>query len=155
MYGCIHGIWNLPGQRLNLSHNCSNSKYFRPLHGAGTWASIATWAPPVGFLTHCTTAGIPSLFLKWKKGTYSLCIQTPIATYSTQNEYNNNNNKSFSKLSCSEFQLWLSRLKTWLASMRMQIRSLVLLRELSIWHYHKLWHRSQIWLGFIVTVAVP
>ena len=38
-----------------------------------------------------------------------------------------------------EFSLWLSRLRTWLVSMRMHVQSLTLLTGLRIWHCHKLW----------------
>ena len=44
--------------------------------------------------------------------------------------------------------------RIWLASMRMQIRSLALLRWLRIWHCHGLWCRPQMWLGSDVAVAV-
>ena len=38
-----------------------NTRYFKPLHlaGDGTWATAATWAAAVGFLTHAATAGTP------------------------------------------------------------------------------------------------
>ena len=38
-----------------------------------------------------------------------------------------------------EFLLWLSGLRTWPESMRMQVRPLVLLSGLRIWCYHELW----------------
>ena len=36
----------------------------------------------------------------------------------------------------------------------MQVQSLALLSELSIWLCHKLWRRSQMWLGSGVAMAV-
>ena len=42
----------------------------------------------------------------------------------------------------------------WLASTRTQVRSLALLSGLRIWHCHEPWHRSQMWLGSHVAVAV-
>ena len=54
----------------------------------------------------------------------------------------------------SEFPLWLSGLRTQLVSMRMQVQSLALFNGLRIWSCHKLWHRSQIWRGSSIAVAV-
>ena len=53
-----------------------------------------------------------------------------------------------------EFPLWLSRLRTQLVSVRMQVGSLALLRGLRIWHCRRLWGRSQLCLGSGVAVAV-
>ena len=44
-----------------------------------------------------------------------------------------------------EFPLWLSRLRTWLISMRIWVQSLASLSGLGIWHCHKLWYKSWIW----------
>ena len=52
-----------------------------------------------------------------------------------------------------EFPLLLSRLRTLLVSTRMQIRSLASLSRLRILCCHKLWHRSQRWLGSHIAVA--
>ena len=46
-----------------------------------------------------------------------------------------------------EFPLWLSRLRTWLVSMRMWVWSLASLSELRIWCCHELWYRWQTRLG--------
>ena len=46
-----------------------------------------------------------------------------------------------------EFPLWLSRLRTQLVSMRMQVQALALLSGFRIWHYHKLWCRSSYCVG--------
>ena len=53
-----------------------------------------------------------------------------------------------------EFPLWLSRLRTWLVSMRMWSRSLASLSGLRIWNCHELQCRSQRQLGSGVAVAV-
>ena len=53
-----------------------------------------------------------------------------------------------------EFSLWLSRLRTQLVSMRIQVRSLALFRGLQTWCCHALWCRSQTQLGSRITVAV-
>ena len=50
--------------------------------------------------------------------------------------------------------MWLSRLRTRLASLRMQVQSLALLSALRIWHCFKLWCRSQMQLGSCIAVAV-
>ena len=58
-YGYTHGIWKMPGQRLNpscscnLCHSCSTG----PLHWPGnqTCTFTATQAGVVGFLTYCAT----------------------------------------------------------------------------------------------------
>ena len=42
-----------------------------------------------------------------------------------------------------EFPLWLSRLRTRLVSMRVQVQSLALPSGLRIQHCHELWCRSQ------------
>ena len=49
--------------------------------------------------------------------------------------------KSFLKICIREFLLWLSRLGTWLVSMRIQIWSLALLSGSRIWCCGDLWHR--------------
>ena len=64
-----HSMWRFPGQELNLScscnlwHSCSNARSFNLLHQAWdqTHTSVATGTTTVGFLTHCTTVGTPSL----------------------------------------------------------------------------------------------
>ena len=48
-----------------------------------------------------------------------------------------------------EFLLWLSRLQTQLASMKVQVLAL-----LRIWHCCELWCRSKSWLGFRIAMAV-
>ena len=45
-----------------------------------------------------------------------------------------------------ELSLWLSRLRTQLVSMRIQVRSLALLSGIRIWHCCRVRHRSQMWL---------
>ena len=63
-YGCTCGIWKFLGQGLNpshscdLSHSCGNIRSFL-IHctGYGPLASSVTQAAPVGFLSHCVTAG--------------------------------------------------------------------------------------------------
>ena len=55
---------------------------------------------------------------------------------------------------CLKIPLWLSRLRTWLLSMRMRVQSLASHSGLRIWRYCKLWLRSQIWLRSGVAVAV-
>ena len=52
-----------------------------------------------------------------------------------------------------EFPLWLSRLKTWLVSMRMQVWSLASLSELRIWYCHELWCRLQTQFGSGIAVV--
>ena len=52
------------------------------------------------------------------------------------------------------FPLWLCGLQTQLESMRMQLQSLASLNGLGFWCWCKLWHRSQMWLGSRVAVAV-
>ena len=47
----------------------------------------------------------------------------------------------------AEFPLWLSRLRTRLVYMRMQVQYVASFNELRIWQCHKLWGRSQMWLG--------
>ena len=58
--------------------------------------------------------------------------------------------------SAGEYLLWLSRLRTQLVFMRIQIRSLVSLNGLRIQCCRELWHRSKMWLrpGVAVPVAV-
>ena len=46
-----------------------------------------------------------------------------------------------------EFPLWLSRLRTQLVSMRMQVRSLASLSGLRIQHCHELLYSSKTWLS--------
>ena len=58
------------------------------------------------------------------------------------------------KWQTQEFLMWLSRLRTWLVAMRMQVPSLASLSGLRIWHCHELWCRSQMRLGSGVAVAV-
>ena len=41
-----------------------------------------------------------------------------------------------------------------LGTMRLRVRSLASLSELSIWHYYEVWCRSKTWLGSYVAVAV-
>ena len=53
-----------------------------------------------------------------------------------------------------EFPLWLRRLRTWLVSVRMWVRSLASLSGLRIHHCHKLQCRWQMWLRSFITVAV-
>ena len=53
-----------------------------------------------------------------------------------------------------EFPLWLSRIRTLLVSIRMQIWSLALLSGLRIWHSCKPRCRSQLQLGSGVAVAL-
>ena len=53
-----------------------------------------------------------------------------------------------------EFQLWLSRLRTQLVSMRIQVQSLASDSGLRIWCYHEPWCSSQMWLRSSVTVAL-
>ena len=53
-----------------------------------------------------------------------------------------------------ELSLWLSRLRTQLVSMRMQVRSLTSLGGLRIRYCSKLWHSLQMWLGSGIAVAV-
>ena len=53
-----------------------------------------------------------------------------------------------------EFPLWLSGLRTWLVSMRMQVPSLASLNGLRIQRCRKLRHGSQIWLGSSVSVGM-
>ena len=53
-----------------------------------------------------------------------------------------------------EFLLWLSRLRTRLVSIRTWVRSLASLSGLRIWGGCKLCHRSYMWLGSGVAVAV-
>ena len=53
-----------------------------------------------------------------------------------------------------EFLLWLSGFWTWLVSLRMQVQTLALLSGLRILHCCDLWHRSQMWLGSRIAVAV-
>ena len=53
-----------------------------------------------------------------------------------------------------EFPLWFSRLRTQHVSVTMQVRSLVSLSGLRIQLCHKLWHRSQMRLGYSAAVAV-
>ena len=56
-------IWKFPGQRLNPSHSCGNTRSFNPL----LWARDQTCASPVirasavRFLTHWGMAGTPVL----------------------------------------------------------------------------------------------
>ena len=50
--------------------------------------------------------------------------------------------------------MWLSRLKIQLVSMKLQVRSLVLLSGLRIWRCHKLWCSSQMWLEPCIAMAV-
>ena len=45
-FGCAHGIWQLSGQRMNLSHSCDL------YHSYGNTRSLA----------HCTTAGTPPIY---------------------------------------------------------------------------------------------
>ena len=66
-------------------------------------------------------------------------------------EYLNVISKKKTKL---EFPLWLSRLRTWLVSMRMWVPSLASFSGLRIWYCHKLWCRSQMWLGFCIAMTV-
>ena len=63
-------------------------------------------------------------------------------------------NKGLFKIFSWEFPLWLSKLRTQLVSMRMQVRSPALLSGLKIWRCHELWCRSQTQLGSHVAVAV-
>ena len=55
---------------LNLSPSCGNAGPFSPLCHAGDWTctSVATPATAIGFLTHCTTVGIPvpEFYFGWK-----------------------------------------------------------------------------------------
>ena len=53
-----------------------------------------------------------------------------------------------------EIPLSLSRLQTWLVSMRMGVQSMASLSGLRIWHCHELWYRSQMWLRSCVAVAM-
>ena len=53
-----------------------------------------------------------------------------------------------------EFPLWLSRLRTCLVPMRMQVGSLASISGLRIQCCHKLWHRLQMQLGSGIAVAV-
>ena len=53
-----------------------------------------------------------------------------------------------------ELLLWLSRLRTRLVSMKMQVQSLALLSGLQIWCCCKLQHRLLMWLRSGVAVAV-
>ena len=53
-----------------------------------------------------------------------------------------------------EFPLWLSGLRTQLASMRMWVQSLMLFSRLRIRHCPELWCRSQTWLRSGVAMAV-
>ena len=60
-----------------------------------------------------------------------------------------------SKSPLRKFQLWLSRLRTQIVSMRMRVQSLDLLSGLRIRHSRKLpWHRSQMQLGSAIAVTV-
>ena len=52
------------------------------------------------------------------------------------------------------FPLWLSGLRAWLVSMRMQVWSLALLRGLRVEHCSELQHTSQMWLRSSVALAV-
>ena len=58
---------------------------FNPLHWAGDWSAASsaftvTWAPAVGFLTHCATAGTPEVLIFRD-------------LYKTKNEYQNKENR--------------------------------------------------------------
>ena len=53
-----------------------------------------------------------------------------------------------------EFSLWLSRIRTWLESMRMQVPSLASISGLRIQHCRKLWCRSKMQLSSGIAVAV-
>ena len=60
----------------------------------------------------------------------------------------------FRKRHSMEFPLWLGRLRTLLASIRIQVQSLALLSGLRICCCHKLWQRSQMKLKSGIGVAV-
>ena len=53
------------------------------------------------------------------------------------------------KVASLELQLWPSRLRTWLVSMRMRIQSLALLSGLRMWRCGELQPRVQMWLRFL------
>ena len=53
-----------------------------------------------------------------------------------------------------DFPLWLSRLQTWLVSMRVRVQSLASFSRLKIRCCHELWYRSQTCLRSFVAVAV-
>ena len=53
-----------------------------------------------------------------------------------------------------EFLLWLSGLRIWLTSMKMQVRSLASFSGLKIQCCRKLQHRSQMWLGACTALVV-
>ena len=54
----------VPGPNTESNHRGCDARSFNPLRcaGDGTLASVATQAPAVKFLTHCTTAGAPEFF---------------------------------------------------------------------------------------------
>ena len=61
--------------------------------------------------------------------------------------------RTFKNRGFLKFPLWLSKLRIWLVSVRMQVQSLTSLSGLRIWHCHKLQCRLQIQLGSTVAVA--
>lgn len=81
-YGCIHGIWSFPGQRLELSHSAATLDLLT-LHRAGarTHTSAATQDAAVGFLPHCTTVGTPAAFFLLPPLPYSMSHQKVILLF--------------------------------------------------------------------------
>ena len=61
---------------------------------------------------------------------------------------------AFIKFTSVKFPVVAQRKRIQLASMRMQVRSLILLSGLRIWCCSELWCRSKTWLGSCISVAV-
>ena len=98
-------------------------------------------------------------------------ISTPLSSQSWNLSFHSPSSASCRDLLCPEFPwspchsfflkalllrkflLWLSGKRTWLASMRMQVWSLVLLSGLRIQHCYELWCRLQTWLRSGVAVT--
>ena len=70
-YCCCYtrSVWKFPGQGLNPSHSCSNTRSFTPLRGAGNWtlASTATRAAAVNSQPTAPQWKLPKdLFFDWQ-----------------------------------------------------------------------------------------
>ena len=74
--------------------------------------------------------------------------------WSTLRTFNNSEQMCVMKTILLEFPLWLSRLRTWLVYMKMQVWSLASFSGLRIRRGCELWYRSQTELRFWVGLAV-
>ena len=63
IYGHTHGTWKFLGQRMNLSHGCSNARSLTHCASPGIKSKpLQCPEAPVRFLTHCAKRELPQIY---------------------------------------------------------------------------------------------